>query len=669
MTKAGDFKVCKAKLPFVYDGRNYFVAGRYEVKLKGSNNQDSGYYFFLSVVDNPRMTKRIGACENVLPTQGVKYNGKTYYKPGAYVDTVRAKNTGDCDTIVTVMVDSYTTYKDTIRKTYCYGEKVDGTTYNWTGTRLIKTENPKTHACQCDSIVYTYVTVNPTYKKDTTVTVCENALPFYWARADKNLFSTKDDTVRFFTRNGCDSIFIISLSVIHSPSRSVDTIVCPDDLKKGFKYGNKVFYKADIDNVVFKAKNGCDSIVTITIKEAKTYRTYLNKEVCSNTLPYYFLTENGMHTHYATGLDTAHFPALNGHGCDSIIYLKLTVITAPQQVEIKDDICDKDLPYRFAGKEFFDNVIDYKFNYPTEKGCDSIINLNVTVNQSYVIDTNITICSDMLPFVFQGDTMNENGIYILKYKTVNACDSIIRVHLTIHNTSKEAVEVTVCENLFPYTFAGQSFPDEGYFTVNLKTIHGCDSIIALHIHKRLIPAKPAGIFGPTKIGKEGVYVFYINQVDSFYPITKYEWTVPDGCTIERTNREEDSIWVNIPDYMGLSDGIITVYAYNECGKSLPDTLRIKTYIKCTIRVYPNPVITNGTLTIEFNDMIGKNMLRITDLTGKILHQEEINVTDNHFEFQLPVNNFSSGEYFVRVQTKEMAILKKIVILKEPTATK
>ena len=27
----------------------------------------------------------------MLPTQGVKYNGKTYYKPGAYVDTVRAK--------------------------------------------------------------------------------------------------------------------------------------------------------------------------------------------------------------------------------------------------------------------------------------------------------------------------------------------------------------------------------------------------------------------------------------------------------------------------------------------------------------------------------------------------------------------------------------------------
>ena len=657
--------VCKASLPYIYAGRSFFRADRYEVWFKGSKNQDSVCYFVLNVKDNIEIPVRIGACEDVLYTTGVKYKGKPYFKAGTYMDTLRAKS-GECDTILTIQVDSYTTYKDTIRKTYCYGEKVEGVTYNWTGTRLVNTGKYKTHACQCDSIVYTYVTVNPIYRKDDKVTVCESSLPYIWKEGGKNLFGPKKDTVRMYSKNGCDSIFTIDLSVKASPSSSDFRVVCPDDLKKGYKYGNKVFYKAEIDNVVFKAQNGCDSVVTVTIYEGKSYEDYWNREVCYNELPYYFQTESGVHALIGGGRDTARFTTVNG--CDSIIYLTLKVNMVGQQPTMYADICDHDLPFRFAGKDIFMSG-EYKFTYPSQKGCDSVIVLNLTVNKSYEIDTNISICSDMLPFVYQGDTMNENGLHILNYKTVNACDSIIRVHLTIHNTSKEAVEVTVCENLFPYTFAGQSFPDEGYFTVNLKTIHGCDSIIALHIHKRLIPAKPAGIFGPTKIGKEGVYVFYINQVDSFYPITKYEWTVPDGCTIERTNREEDSIWVNIPDYMGLSDGIITVYAYNECGKSLPDTLRIKTYIKCTIRVYPNPVITNGTLTIEFNDMIGKNMLRITDLTGKILHQEEINVTDNHFEFQLPVNNFSSGEYFVRVQTKEMAILKKIVILKEPTATK
>ncbi|MBR4340634.1 MAG: T9SS type A sorting domain-containing protein, partial [Bacteroidales bacterium] len=257
----------------------------------------------------------------------------------------------------------------------------------------------------------------------------------------------------------------------------------------------------------------------------------------------------------------------------------------------------------------------------------------------------------------------------LSYKTVNACDSIIRVHLTIHNTAKEAVEVTVCENAFPYSFAGQSFPTDGYYTVNLKTIHGCDSIIALHIHKRLIPQAPAEIFGPDKIGKEGDYVYYINQVDSFYPITQYEWSVPDGCTIKKTNREGDSIWVTIPDNMGLNEGDITVYAYNECGRSATTTKHIKTYIKCTIRVYPNPVITKGEVTIEFNDMVGKNIVRITDATGRILHQEEFDIKLTHEEIKLPIGDFASGEYFVRVQTKEMAILKKIVVLKEAAATK
>ena len=664
MKDLGSVTVCKAKLPYVYDGRNYFVADRYEVRLKGSNNQDSGYFFYLNVVNNPKKSVRIGACEDVLPTQGVKYNGKTYYKPGAYVDTVRAKG-GACDTVVTVLVDSYTTYKDTIRKNYCYGDKVDGITYNWTGTRLTSTVKYKTYACQCDSIVYTYVTVNPVYNSSRSISVCENALPYLWAEGQKYLFSTKNDTVRYFSRYGCDSIFTISFTVTPSFSSSDYQVVCPDDLKKGYKYGNKVFYKAEIDNVTFKAKNGCDSVVTVKISEGKTYEEYWNKEVCSNTLPYYFPTENGIHVHTSPGLDTARFTTKNG--CDSLIYLRLTVAQA-KQVDIKDDICDKDLPYRFAGKDIL-NGGEYKFNYPTGKGCDSIIVLNLTVNQSYVIDTNITICSDMLPFVFQGDTMNENGLHTLSYKTVNACDSIIRVHLTIHNTAKEAVEVTVCENAFPYSFAGQSFPTDGYYTVNLKTIHGCDSIIALHIHKRLIPQAPAEIIGPDKIGKEGDYVYYINQVDSFYPITQYEWSVPDGCTIKKTNREGDSIWVTIPDNMGLNEGDITVYAYNECGRSATTTKHIKTYIKCTIRVYPNPVITKGEVTIEFNDMVGKNIVRITDATGRILHQEEFDIKLTHEEIKLPIGDFASGEYFVRVQTKEMAILKMIVVLKEAAATK
>ena len=655
--------VCKATLPYVYAGRNYFLADHYEVWFKGTKNQDSVCFFSLSVVNNPKKSVRIGACEDVLPTKGVKYNGKTYYKPGAYVDTVRAKGSG-CDTVVTVLVDSYTTYKDTIRKTYCYGEKADGTTYNWTGTKLVNTGKYKTYACQCDSIVYTIVTVNPTFIKDEgKVSVCENSLPYKWH--GRNLFTTKDDTIRMFTSKGCDSIYTISLTVTPSFSSSDYRVVCPDDLKKGYKYGNRVFTKAEIDNVVFKAKNGCDSVVTVKISEGKTYEDYWNREVCSNNLPYYFPTETGVHTLTGAGLDTARFTTVNG--CDSIIYLRLTVAQAKMSLMF-EDICDQDLPFRFADKEIFLGG-EYKFNYPTGKGCDSIIVLNLTVNKSYVTDTNITICSDMLPFVFQGDTMNENGLHVLNYKTVNACDSIIRVYMTIHNTAKEAVEVTVCENAFPYSFAGQSFPTDGYYTVNLKTVHGCDSTIALHIHKRLIPSAPVEIFGPDKIGKEGDYLFYINQVDSFYPITKYAWSVPDGCTIVNHNREEDSIWVNFPDNMGLNEGDITVYAYNECGHSDTTRKHIKTYIKCTIRVYPNPVITKGELTIEFNDMVGKNIVRITDATGKILHQEEFDIKQNHEEIVMPIGNFTSGEYFVRVQTKEMAILKKIVVLKEAAATK
>ena len=172
-----------------------------------------------------------------------------------------------------------------------------------------------------------------------------------------------------------------------------------------------------------------------------------------------------------------------------------------------------------------------------------------------------------------------------------------------------------------------------------------------------------------KIGKEGVYIYYIDQVDHFYPITQYQWSVPSGWTIVNQNREGDSIWVEIPDNIGLSEGDITVYAFNECGQSDSCLKHIKTYIKCTIRVYPNPVIRNGEVTIEFNDLIGKNKLRITDVTGRILHQEELNITENHEEIRIYLGDFACGDYFIRVQTKDLAILKKLVVLKEENSSR
>lgn len=656
-----NYAICKSALPFNFAGKNYFMAGNYEVHLKNRFGNDSLCRFSLSILNNPTKSVRIGACANILATTGVSYNGKTYKTPGAYVDTVKAAS--GCDTIVTVMVDKYTTYEDTLYYTVCQGEKFDGKVMSTVGTQLVKTQKLKTTACQCDSTVYTYVTVRPAFHvNDGAVSVCENNLPYNW-RGVKNLFGTRDDTLHMYTQNGCDSIITIQFTVTPSFASADYQVVCPKDLQAGYRYGNQVFNKADIYNVVFTAKNGCDSVVTLKINEGKNYQIDIKKEICQNELPFYFPTERGIDSLTATCRDTARFTTVNG--CDSVICLTL-IVNPAKQIRMLADICDKDLPYRFAGSDLYRSG-EYKFNFPTTKGCDSIIVLDLTVNQSYEIDSNITVCSDVLPFLFQGDTLMASGQYDFVYKTVNSCDSILHIHFTVNNTAKEAVEVTVCENAFPYTFANQSFTQEGYYTVVLKTVEGCDSIIALHINKRLIPSAPAEIYGLEKIGKEGTYVFYIDQVDKFYPITQYHWEVPDGWTIVNRNREEDSIWVEIPDNIGLSEGEISVYAYNECGSSRVTVKQIKTYIKCTIRVYPNPVIRDGEVTIEFNDLIGKNVVRITDLTGKILHQETFDITQNHEEVRMPIGNFASGEYFIRVQTKDLAILKKIVVLKEASS--
>ena len=482
--------ICSASLPYVYAGHNLFKADYYKFVFKGYKNQDSICFLTLNVVNNPKKTVRIGACEDVLPTKGVTYNGITYYKPGAYQDTVRSKS-GGCDTVVTVLVDSYFSYKDTVYRTYCDGEKVNGVTYTYTNGKpyLASTGKYKTYACQCDSIVYTYVTVNKAYHtNDGNVTVCENSLPYNW-RGMKNLFTTKDDTVRMYTKNGCDSVFTIRFTVTPSYSSSDHRVVCPDDLKNGYKYGNQVFKQPTIQNVIFKAKNGCDSVVTVKISEGTEYHIPLHKEVCANDLPFYFPTEKGIDSLMGAGRDTARFSTKNG--CDSIIYLTLTVNPA-KPVMVNADICDKDLPFRFADKDIF-NGGTYLFRYKTSKGCDSSITLNLTVNQTYVADTNINICSDMLPFVYQGDTMNTNGVYFLNYKSIHACDSIIRLKLTVYPSYSKPSAWT---HLYRSVCRGETYSQSGFYvetnklptnkhvykdTNVFKTVNGCDSVVLLQL--------------------------------------------------------------------------------------------------------------------------------------------------------------------------------------------
>jgi gliding motility-associated-like protein len=99
----------------------------------------------------------------------------------------------------------------------------------------------------------------------------------------------------------------------------------------------------------------------------------LNISTCSSQLPFNWNGQN----YNASGTYTATFT--NTGGCDSIATLNLTVYPVITSV-VDTTICSSQLPYNWNGQNY-NTPGTYTTTLPARNGCDSIVTLNLEVNQ------------------------------------------------------------------------------------------------------------------------------------------------------------------------------------------------------------------------------------------------------------------------------------------------
>ena len=81
-------------------------------------------------------------------------------------------------------------------------------------------------------------------------------------------------------------------------------------------------------------------------------------------------------------------------------------------------------------------------------------------------------------YVWNGKTYTQSGIYIDTIPSIAGCDSIVTLHLTINNTVYEEEHVTACDS---YSWNGQTYATTGAYTYTTNAANGCDSIVTLHL--------------------------------------------------------------------------------------------------------------------------------------------------------------------------------------------
>ncbi|MGZ6539277.1 MAG: T9SS type A sorting domain-containing protein, partial [Bacteroidia bacterium] len=73
---------------------------------------------------------------------------------------------------------------------------------------------------------------------------------------------------------------------------------------------------------------------------------------------------------------------------------------------------------------------------------------------------------------------------------------------------------------------------------------------------------------------------------------------------------------------------------------------ITTISNNVISIYPNPA--NEYVSINFNTSTEKYIVSLTDLTGNILHSEEVSAADFSI-YKLSLKNYSDGIYFITIR--------------------
>ena len=99
----------------------------------------------------------------------------------------------------------------------------------------------------------------------------------------------------------------------------------------------------------------------------------------------------------------------------------------------------------------------------------------MVVNYPANVEINVAEC-DL--YTWHGESYTESGDYTWTGQTIHGCDSVVTLHLTIN----ESVETEVSETAVgSYEWHNNTYTESGDYTWTGQTIHGCDSTVTLHL--------------------------------------------------------------------------------------------------------------------------------------------------------------------------------------------
>ena len=524
----------------IWQDVTYKESGVYTFDYENEYGCPSTDTLHLTVFHSSRHDTVVDVCKNELP---FVFLGRSLTRSDEY--EFHLETAHGCDSLIVLHLTVYLTYNRNKDMTVCEAELpilfMDSVITEG-GDYVFK----KKSLHGCDSMVTLHLTVNEnTHNVDMEI-ACDS---FTWHGV--KYVESGDYTFDYDNETGCPSTDTLHLTINHSMHSAMTTTECDSIIWHGTKYTESGDYVYDYINSA-----GCPCADTLHLTIHYTEVSDTSVVACDSYLWYDELyTESGdykkvwkspipeacdrianLHltihrsTHNViteTACDSMTWHGVkytesgdytydyeNENGCLSTDTLHLTIHYATHNV-VTEITCDS---MSWHGKIYTESG-DYTYDYENDEGCPSVDTLHLTIYQSVKMDTVAVICEDELPYLFMDSVLMEGGEFEFRMQTIHGCDSIVLLHLSVNEVFERDTTVNVCDNWLPYLFSDSLLTEGGDYEFSEKSLYGCDSLVRLHL---IVNTSPV-----ISLGEDQQYCsddFVSAQIEAPEGFESYEWS-------------------------------------------------------------------------------------------------------------------------------------------------
>ncbi len=286
---------------------------------------------------------------------------------------------------------------------------------------------------------------------------------------------------------------------------------------------------------------GCDVIDTLhlVLGNSRTF-VYQEEESCG---PYVW-TVNGQIIDTLTESMQTSANVHTATGCDSVVNLTLTVYEQPVVYE-SAVICDNyAMPYVWRGKSYTAAVEDDTVHAPFSAQCDSIYHFSLTINETKSTELTAQVCLGNgyhgYNFDIPADSLKESKEYtfVEKLQTINGCDSVVTLTLTVGTVLKGDTAAVACNS---FDWYGQTYTTSGNYTYKTSTLTGCDSIVTLALTVNVNSSSETNVtrcdsyeWNGTVYTTSGTYTFDTTDVNGCDSVATLHLTISNSTTGDTT---------------------------------------------------------------------------------------------------------------------------------------